>query len=262
MSQRTTSDRGSRIGRRQTQVSSRRPCRGSAGTSPAAPGAAVRVELLASRAAAFEPGHERIDQSLGLAQLGRRHPLEFLVAQQLAAAVGVGRDDDALDRRLVVGLLARSVGAASRAPPGASKPARTPGSGGLAPWTTSSAAACLAARASDGWNSGRRSAAPAAPSARRRRRRPARSSRRRTKIAAPAARTCSRSPMSTSVRARAKSTAAPRSMASPRGPQRAPEPDRLASRRRPSTSGPNGRADDRGIGHRIVAQPPAAASAR
>ena len=65
---------------------------------------AVRMELVAARPAALEPGHEEVDQALGLAQLGRRHPVELAMAQDLALRIGIGRDDDALDRGLVVAL--------------------------------------------------------------------------------------------------------------------------------------------------------------
>src|SRR3954469_24894919 len=56
----------------------------------------------------------------------------------------------------------------------------------------------------------------------------------------PAARTVSRSPRSISVRARAKSTEAPRSVASPAERSARPNPTDSARRRRPSTSGPHG----------------------
>src|SRR6185369_3445905 len=67
-----------------------------------------------------------------------------------------------------------------------------------------------------------------------------RSSRRRTKTAWPAARTVSRWPMSTRVRARAKSTAAPRSVWIPAARSARPKPTDSARRRRPSTTGPHG----------------------
>ncbi len=67
---------------------------------------AVRMELVAARPPAFQARHEQVDQALRLAQLGRRHPVELAVAQDLALRVRVGRDDDALDRCLVVGVVA------------------------------------------------------------------------------------------------------------------------------------------------------------
>ena len=83
--------------------------------------AAVRVELVAARPAALEARHQQVHQPLRLAQLGRGHPVELAVAQDLALRVGVGRDDDALDRRFVVGVLVRSArDRACRARPGRS----------------------------------------------------------------------------------------------------------------------------------------------
>ncbi len=67
---------------------------------------AVRVELVAAGPPPLEPRHEQVDQPLRLAQLGRRHPVELAVAQDLALRVGVGRDDHALDRRVVVVVVA------------------------------------------------------------------------------------------------------------------------------------------------------------
>ena len=85
MSHSTTSDRGSRIWRRQTHDSRWPPVprlrRNIArGRQPPA----VRVELVAARPAALELGDEEIDQPLRLAQLGRRHPVELAVAEDLA----------------------------------------------------------------------------------------------------------------------------------------------------------------------------------
>jgi hypothetical protein len=102
MSQSTTSERGSRIWRRQTHVSELAAGREVAPEHrPRRQPAAVRVELVAAGPAALEPRHEQVDQPLGLAQLGRRHPVELAVAQDLALRVGIGRDDDAVDRRFV-----------------------------------------------------------------------------------------------------------------------------------------------------------------
>ena len=60
------------------------------------------MELVAARPSSLETRHEQVDEALGLAQLGGRHPVELAVAQDLALRVGVGRDHHALDRRLVV----------------------------------------------------------------------------------------------------------------------------------------------------------------
>ena len=62
----------------------------------------MRVELVAAGAAPLEARHQQVDQAFGLAQLGRRHAIEVAMAQDLALRVRVGRDDDAVDRRLVV----------------------------------------------------------------------------------------------------------------------------------------------------------------
>jgi len=51
--------------------------------------AAMRVELIAARPAALEPGDEEVDQPLGLAELAGRHPVEFAVTQDLALRIGV-----------------------------------------------------------------------------------------------------------------------------------------------------------------------------
>ena len=58
---------------------------------------AVRVELVAPRPALLEARDEHVDEALGVAQLGRGHPVELAVAQHLAARVGVRGDDHALD---------------------------------------------------------------------------------------------------------------------------------------------------------------------
>ena len=63
---------------------------------------AVRMQLVAAGPALLEPRDQRVDQPLGVAQLGRGHPVELAVAQHLAARVGVGRDDHALDVGVVV----------------------------------------------------------------------------------------------------------------------------------------------------------------
>ena len=107
MSQITTSERGSRIGRRQTHSTNWPPVPEVAPEHrPRREAAAVGVQLVAASPAPFEVGHERVDQAFRLAQLGRRHPVELAVAQHLALAVGVGRDDDALERRLIAGVVA------------------------------------------------------------------------------------------------------------------------------------------------------------
>ena len=95
--------------------------------------AAVRVQLVAAGPALLQPRHEQVDEPLRVAQLGRRHPVELAVAEHLARAVRVGRDDDALDRRLVVGVVVagrgigmpRSSGArVRRSSPGSARPRR------------------------------------------------------------------------------------------------------------------------------------------
>ena len=91
----------------------------------------MRVELVAARPAPLEARHEQVDQPLGLAQLGRRHPVELAVAQDLALGVRVGRDDDALDRRLVVGT--SSVGDGIGIPPSSVWPGRRSSPGGARP---------------------------------------------------------------------------------------------------------------------------------
>ncbi len=53
---------------------------------------AVRMQLVAPGPASLEVRDQRIDQSLCLSQLGRRHPVELAMAEDLALRVGVGRD--------------------------------------------------------------------------------------------------------------------------------------------------------------------------
>ena len=67
--------------------------------------AAVRMQLVAARAAALEAWLEQVDQPFGFAQLRWRHAVEVTMAKDLALAVRIRGDDDALDRRLVVGRL-------------------------------------------------------------------------------------------------------------------------------------------------------------
>ncbi len=59
------------------------------------------MQLRASGSPFLEPRLEQVDHALRVAQLGPAHPLEFLVADELAGAVGVGRHDDAFDRAIV-----------------------------------------------------------------------------------------------------------------------------------------------------------------
>ena len=63
---------------------------------------AVRVELVATGAPPLQPGHEGVHQALRLTQLRRSHPVELTVPQDLPLRVRVRRDDDTLDRRLVL----------------------------------------------------------------------------------------------------------------------------------------------------------------
>ena len=216
---------------------------------------AVRVELVAAGPAPLEPRDEQVDEPLGLAQLGRGHPVELAVAQDLALAVGVGRDDDALDRRrrrrrprrrrTGSGCRARRAAAPIASVPGArlgrAVPPARPRRGVVRARRAAAARSRRAAGVPRGATSGRRP---------RRRSRGRRAAGRRSPR--PAARTCSRSPMSTRVRARAKSTAAPRSMDSRAARSARPNPTASPSRRRPSTSAPERRLDDGGVGHRVA----------
>ena len=65
----------------------------------------VRVELVATRPPLLEARDQRVDQPLGVTQLGRGHPVELAVAQHLAARVRVGRDDHALDVGVLLGIV-------------------------------------------------------------------------------------------------------------------------------------------------------------
>ena len=79
-----------RIGRRQTHVRSWPPGPEVAPEHrPRREAAAVRVELVAARAPPLEPRDQRVDEPLRLAQLGRRHPVELAVAQDLPLAVRI-----------------------------------------------------------------------------------------------------------------------------------------------------------------------------
>ena len=84
MSHRTTIWRGRLVGRRQTHsVNSPPVARLRRNIARGASSAAVVVELVAARPAQLEARLEQVDQPLGVAQLGRRHPVEVAVAEQL-----------------------------------------------------------------------------------------------------------------------------------------------------------------------------------
>ena len=223
--------------------------------------AAVRVELVAARPAALEPRHEQVDQPLGLAQLGRRHPVELAVAQDLALRVRVGRDDDALDRRLVVAVVVRPRRERRcRARPGRISPRSAPGSGGASPGASSLGPSRRPASAAvDGSElvRGARAAPPPAAVEHRVVDRPGRRGggrRRPRRPPGPArGRRCRRGS------APARSRSPRRGRSSSRAARSArPKPTASRSRRRPSTSAPNGRADDGGVGHGVslAGQPP------
>ncbi len=55
---------------------------------PGGDGPAVVVELAPARPATLEIGQQEVDQALGVAQLGRAHPVELLVPVDLTLAVG------------------------------------------------------------------------------------------------------------------------------------------------------------------------------
>ena len=59
------------------------------------------IELVPPRPTALEAWDQQVDEAFGLAKLPRRHPVELAVAEHFALRVGIGRDDDALDRRFV-----------------------------------------------------------------------------------------------------------------------------------------------------------------
>ena len=93
MSHRTTSERGSRIWPPPDPRRASWPPVAEVAPEhrPRREPPAVRVELVAAGPAALEPRHEQVDQPLRLAQLGRGHPVELAVAEDLALRVGVGR---------------------------------------------------------------------------------------------------------------------------------------------------------------------------
>ena len=91
------------------------------------------MELVAARPAPLESRHEQVHQPFRLAQLGRGHPVELAVAKDLALRVRVGRDDDALDRRLVIVVRPRSDGIGTPRSSGAISVWSWPASGGAAP---------------------------------------------------------------------------------------------------------------------------------
>jgi hypothetical protein len=197
------------------------------------------MELVASRPAPLEVRDQGVHQPFSLAKLGGRHAVELAVAEDLATGICVGRDDDAFDRRFVVRLVALA-GDGRAAILGAHRCAFL---------------ARLRRRGSLNGLVGRDFVV--APQ-----RRWARIERQvrsastppgiergvvdRPVVAAPdedggtGALTCSRSAMSTRVSARAKSTAAPRSIDSRTARNDRPNPTASPNRRRPSTSGPNG----------------------
>ena len=67
--------------------------------------AAPVVELLAARPARLEARRQQVDEALGVAQLGGRHPVELAMAEHLGRAVGIRRDDEPLDRLVVLALV-------------------------------------------------------------------------------------------------------------------------------------------------------------
>ena len=164
----------------------------------------MRVELVAAGPALLESGDQRVDQPLGVTQLGRGHPVELPVAQHLAARVGVRGDDDALDLGVVIRVVLAGRWDRDASLVGAGVDALLAG-GGLRLTGRLALEVPLVAGSLQRWGAGSRRpvAGAVATSGRTRRRRLGRSSRRRTKTASPAARTCSRSPMSTSGKARA-----------------------------------------------------------
>src|SRR5919197_4375148 len=60
------------------------------------------VELVAARPPPLELRLEEVDEPLGITKLGRRHPMEGAMPQELGRAECVWRDDRALDLALVV----------------------------------------------------------------------------------------------------------------------------------------------------------------
>ena len=101
MSQMTTSDRGSPDLPPPDPVDgdahpSRGCCRNIARGARRRP---CEWSSIAAGAARLEPRDEQVDQAFGVAQLGGGHPVELAVAQHLAERVGSGRDDDPFDIR-------------------------------------------------------------------------------------------------------------------------------------------------------------------
>ena len=195
MSHRTTSERGSRTCRRQTHDTSWPPVpEVPAEHRPRREPAAVRMQFVAACPALLEARDELVDETLGVAQLGRGHPVELAVAKHLAVRISIRSDDDALD---VVARLVLVVAGGHRDPAlvGPGRRRSSPGVGlGLPVGSSSASTSFSSGRCSGGaWKSPCRRRPRAATSGRTRCRTSARSSRRRTKIASPAARTCSRS---------------------------------------------------------------------
>jgi hypothetical protein len=62
---------------------------------------AVAVQLVAPRPPPLEPRLEQVDEPLGVAELGGRHPVELTMSEDLGPAVRVRRDPDALDLALL-----------------------------------------------------------------------------------------------------------------------------------------------------------------
>ena len=73
---------------------------------PGSNGPTVVVELAAPGPAALQVGQELVDQALGVAQLGRAHPVELLVAIHLALAIGQLGHGQAVERAIFVDVLA------------------------------------------------------------------------------------------------------------------------------------------------------------
>ena len=193
------------VGRRQTHSAKSPPvARLRRNIDPRREHAAVVVELVAARPAQLEARHEQVDEALGVAQLGGGHPVELAVAERLGDREGVGCDDD-LVRLGVLGSPSSPAAASGRARGLALVASRPRAPRASAAVVAGPPAPGPRAVGSAGPSLGMRDARWRHQTRRRSGRSGARSSRRRTKTASPAARTCSRSPMSTRVSARAKS---------------------------------------------------------
>ena len=241
MSHSTTSERGSRICRRQThdrswppvprfrrniaRGASRRPCEWSSYR---------RVRRRSSRGTRRSTSRSASRSSAGVIRSNSRwrrtSPCEYASGEMITPSIGASSSSSP-----------SSDGIGTPRSSGDISVRSWPASGGAAPGASSSRSASSSCFGSvEGLNSSEKRE----PRRRHQRSKAAsyttRSSRRRTKTAAPAAFTCSRSEMSTSVRARAKSTAAPMSIARCAARSERPNPTASPSRRRPSISAPKG----------------------